>query len=139
MPNEIPIENIYIDTFASSASEIVTEMLIFSRYAIKPSKNSVQLMLNGIYLDTKQFQKSISSKTFDAASWLEKHGAQSQIASEILKIPSKYSMLVNAILSELREVKEGYFLAAYDGKCPTTLFHWRPTKFYVPKVGKPPL
>ncbi|XP_023226560.1 uncharacterized protein LOC111627221 [Centruroides sculpturatus] len=118
LPNEIPIENIYIDTFASSTSEIVTEMLIFSRYAVKPSKNSVQLMLNGIYLDTKQFQKSISSKTFDAASWLEKHGAQSQIASEILKIPSKYSMLVNAILSELREVKEGYFLAAYDGEVP---------------------
>ncbi len=118
LPSGIPLENIYIDTSASSASEIVTEMLVFSRYAIKPSKTSVQMMLNGIYLDTKQFQKSVSSRTFEAASWLEKHGAQSQTASEILKIPTASSTFINRILSDLKEVKEGYFIAAYEGEVP---------------------
>lgn len=118
LSSDIPLENIYIDTSASSASEIVAEMLLFSRYAIKPTKTSVQLMLNGIYLDTKQFQKSVSSRTFEAASWLEKHGAQSQIASEILKIPASSSSFINRILSDIKEVKEGYFIAAYEGEAP---------------------
>lgn len=118
LPSRIPLENIYIDTSASSASEIVTEMLIFSKYAIKPSKSSVQMMLNGIYLDTKQFQKSVSSRTFEAASWLEKHGAQSQIAADILKIPAASSSFINRILSDIKEVKEGYFIAAYEGEAP---------------------
>lgn len=118
LPSGIPLENIYIDTSASSASEIVAEMLVFSRYAIKPTKTSVQMMLNGIYLDTKQFQKSVSSRTFEAASWLEKHGAQSQTASEILKIPAASSSFINRIVSDIKEVKEGYFIAAYEGEAP---------------------
>ncbi|NQZ65700.1 MAG: DHH family phosphoesterase [Mycoplasmatales bacterium] len=118
LPNDIPSVNVYIDTTASSASEIVTEVIQFISKSVKPSKKYAQMLLNGIYLDTKQFTNSTSSRTFAAASWLEGFGASSGISSEILKLPEKYSSLVAEILSSVKEVKKGYFLSSYPGEVP---------------------
>lgn len=67
LPRNIPTQNMYIDTTASSASEIVCEVLQFTESLIRPSKTVAQMLLNGIYLDTKNFTKSVSSRTFAAA------------------------------------------------------------------------
>lgn len=116
LPENIPASNIYIDTSASSASEIVSEVLTFSKLAIKFDKIATQMMLNGIYLDTRQFQKSISARTFEAASFLETHGADSEVSVELLKIPARASQLVYSIIREVKEIKQGFFLAAYEGE-----------------------
>ena len=121
LPNDILSTNIYIDTAASSASEIVSEVLQFASKLIKPSKSTSQMLLNGIYLDTKQFTKSTSSRTFAAASWLEKFGATSAVASSILKLPEEFSTLVSTILSSVKEIKTGYFLSSYQGDVPSDI------------------
>lgn len=118
LPDEISTRNTYIDTSASSASEIITEVMSFMSRMIKPPREFAQMLLNGIYLDTKQFTKSVSSRTFAAASWLEKKGASPSIASDILKLPEQYSTLVSKILSSVKEIKKGYFLSRYDGEVP---------------------
>ena len=118
LPTNILSTNIYIDTSASSASEIVTEVLSFSTKIIKPSKEVAQMLMNGIYLDTKQFTKTVSSRTFTAAAWLEKFGALPSIAADILKLPEKYSVLVSKILSNVKEVKPGFFISSYPGDVP---------------------
>lgn len=115
---EIPQTNIYIDTSASSASEIITEVINFMQLNIKVNKKSAQFLLNGIYLDTKNFTKATSSRTYQAASFLENFGASSAEAANVLKIPHDASKLINSIMTKLTEVKPGYFMATYDYEVP---------------------
>ncbi len=106
----------YIDPAVSSASEIVSELIQYSNKNIKPSKTAVQLLLSGIYLDTKIFQKQVSARTFASAAWLESFGAKPIEAADLLKFSEEQSKIIREILSQVQEVKPGYFLAAYDGE-----------------------
>lgn len=58
-----PKENRIVTTSASSASELVTEMLMFTNRKIQIDLITAQMLLNGICLDTLQFQKHATSKT----------------------------------------------------------------------------
>ena len=118
LPKDISTTNTYIDTSASSASEITTEVLQFISRSVKPTKEVAQMALNGIYLDTKQFTKSVSSRTFASAAWLERFGANSSISTEILKLPEQHAKLVSSILANVNEIKPGYFLSVYPGEVP---------------------
>ena len=110
--------NVYIDSKASSASEIITEILRFTKKTHKIDKKISQFLLNGIYLDTNHFIKATTSKTFSAASWLERHGAVSSVSSNILKIPKKKAIIISKIMSEAKEVKPGFFLSVYNEEVP---------------------
>ncbi|UUM24694.1 DHH family phosphoesterase [Mycoplasma sp. 3686d] len=106
-----PVTNIYIDTTASSTCEIVTEIISFVENKVSIDQTTAQLLLNGIYLDTNQFAKSVSQRAFSAASYLETKGAKASIAVEILKIDNETRKTIDLILKNLTEVKEGFFLA----------------------------
>ena len=110
--------NSYIDTTASSASEIVVEVIQFMKKTIKLPKPYAQMLLNGIFLDTMQFQKSTSSRTFEAAAFLEKHNALAAISTEMLKNSESDARLISEIVSIVKEVKPGYFVASYQGEVP---------------------
>ena len=118
LPDTVLASNSYIDTSASSACEIVTEVIQFVKKSIKLSPSIAQSLLNGIYLDTLQFRKSTSSRTFQAAAYLETFGASSDSATEILKVSEENSRLIQKIVTNLSEVKPGYFIATYDGEVP---------------------
>nr|WP_307911560.1 hypothetical protein [Mycoplasmopsis bovis] len=49
-----------------SASEIVTEILMFVQKVISIKPFVAQMLLNGIYLDTLQFTKKVNARTFIA-------------------------------------------------------------------------
>lgn len=109
-----PKINRYIDVAASSASEIVVEVLSFSKKQVTLTKRVAQMILDGIYLDTLQFTKRSTAKTFQAASWLESKGADSSKSSEMLKIEATTYSKITELLSNLQEVKPGFFLAYKD-------------------------
>ncbi|WP_029512836.1 GGDEF domain-containing protein [Mycoplasmopsis iners] len=109
-----PKANRIIDPSVSSASEIVTEILMFIEKDINVDWKTAQMLLNGIYLDTLQFQKHVTFKTFEAASWLQSKGADSYKSSETLKIDTETYQKVNELLENLQEVKPGYYLAYKD-------------------------
>lgn len=111
--------NVYIESTASSTSEIITELILFCNFQNMISQKAIQLLLNGIYLDTLKFEKSTSSRTFIAASLLEEWGASPIEASSTLKISETSNEIINKILSTLKEVKPGYWLAAYKGTVPS--------------------
>ncbi|MGY6171754.1 GGDEF domain-containing protein [Candidatus Mycoplasma pogonae] len=119
-PDYCPLLNQFIDTSASSASEIITEFLRFSRTSVKRQISSfvAQTLLNGIYMDTNQFQKSISNKTFNAAALLYEWGAKAQESVDILKISEEVSGQIRKLLSTLSEVKPGFFLAYTNDELP---------------------
>lgn len=114
-PDFLTYGNDYIDTLASSTCEIITEFIALNSYDDKiVSPLVAQMLLNGIYMDTVQFKKSSSSKTFNAASILSSWGASVEEAINILKISEEDFTIINEVIKSLEEVKPGYFLAAID-------------------------
>ena len=111
--------NVYVESSASSASEIITEMILFNQFAKYLSKDAIQMLLNGIYLDTSLFRKSVSSRTFMAASLLEEWGADVEESISILKISQETNNILNKMLLNLQEVKPGYWLAVYPDVAPS--------------------
>ncbi|QZE12361.1 DHH family phosphoesterase [Mycoplasma sp. Ms02] len=107
-------KNSYIDPNASSACEIVTEMITFFKENNDIDTKTAQMLLNGIYLDTGQFTKSVTPRAFSAAAWLQTQGAKGTISTEILKIDEQTAKKVKELLSNIQEIKKGYYLAYSD-------------------------
>ncbi len=79
-------ELVYIEPSASSACELVAEMLGFSPIG-QPgsgqgglSRREADIMLAGIMVDTQDFTRSTTARTFSAALYLRECGASSEIA-----------------------------------------------------------
>ncbi len=70
----------HIDPSASSASEMVTEILEQCLAGESMFKEEANVLLAGIMVDTKNFTKSTGTKTFSAAMYLRGAGANSEIA-----------------------------------------------------------
>ncbi|QJR44415.1 DHHA1 domain-containing protein [Mycoplasma miroungirhinis] len=121
LPEFVLKQNLFIDTTASSASEIVTELLVFSETNQYISPTAAQMLLDGIYMDSNRFQKTSSSKTFNAVSLLEEWGASSVTSIETLKMTNEVYQTVSKILENLQEVKPDYFIAAYDKEVDTDI------------------
>ncbi|AWX42510.1 Bifunctional oligoribonuclease and PAP phosphatase nrnA [Metamycoplasma cloacale] len=110
--------NTYIDSSASSASEIVTEIIALTNNGDKIDQTTAQLLLDGIYLDTNRFQKQTSSKTFHACSLLHNWGATTNASVDSLKIAEGVYKTISMLLQNLQEVKPGYYLAYGDFEVP---------------------
>lgn len=63
----------FIDTSASSASEIVAKLMCL--YKMKPTPEVANYLLSGIYLDTNKLRKNISSETMKIVARLLECGA----------------------------------------------------------------
>lgn len=55
----------------------------------------------------------MTSRTFQAAAWLEAKGAKAIYAIDMLKINFETKKLVNEIIKNPIEVKKGYFFSLY--------------------------
>ncbi|MDD1371314.1 DHH family phosphoesterase [Metamycoplasma hyosynoviae] len=114
MPTYAYINNIYIDSTASSASEIITEIIALTNNKDRLTLTATQLLLDGIYLDTNNLKKHTSSKTFYACSLLEQWGASVEKSTACLKISEEIDIKVKKLIENLQEVKPGYFLSYAD-------------------------
>ena len=65
----------YIEVYASSTSELVTELIQYMLQKPKISKLEAEGLLGGIFMDTKGFQFKSGVRTFDAAAFLRSLGA----------------------------------------------------------------
>ena len=75
----------YIEPTASSASELVAEML---ETVLPPNmlcKEEAELMLAGILLDTQNFTRNVGIRTFSAAMYLRGEGASTTSAQAMFK------------------------------------------------------
>ena len=66
---------VYIETASSSASELVTELLMYFGENIRPTKFEATALYSGIVVDTKNFNVKTGIRTFDAAAYLRRAGA----------------------------------------------------------------
>lgn len=65
----------YMEPYASSTSELVTEILQYSGDKKNVAKLEVEGLLAGISMDTNRFAVKTGVRTFEAASWLRRSGA----------------------------------------------------------------
>lgn len=75
----------YIETSASSASEIVTEMLEQTIRDENVLPCEAKLLFAGITLDTKQFTKNTGTKTYGASMYLRERGASYDDIADLFK------------------------------------------------------
>lgn len=78
---------VYIEPYASSTCELVTEMIEYQPQQKKRllTKLEATAMLAGITVDTKEFSLRTGTRTFEAASYLRSIGASTAIVSDLLK------------------------------------------------------
>lgn len=82
------IENptlVYMEPYASSTAELVTELLEYQPKTTKLKMLEATALLSGIIVDTKSFTLRTGSRTFDAASYLRKKGADTVLVQQFLK------------------------------------------------------
>lgn len=84
---EYPINPVitYIEPSASSACELVVEILEQSIQAGTLPKDEADIMFAGIILDTKQFSRNTHTRTFSAALYLRSEGADPADIEELFK------------------------------------------------------
>ena len=76
---------VYMEPYASSTSELVTELLEYQPKKVKMDRLEATALLAGIIVDTKSFAVRTGSRTFDAASYLRSNGADTTLVQQLLK------------------------------------------------------
>ncbi|MCM3731984.1 DHH family phosphoesterase [Fictibacillus nanhaiensis] len=76
---------VYMEPYASSTAELVTELLEYQPKRLKMRMLEATALLAGIIVDTKSFTLRTGSRTFDAASYLRAHGADTILVQKFLK------------------------------------------------------
>ena len=112
-----------IETTASSATELVIDILMHNRY-IKPNDFTIHpnfstIMLGGIYLDTNFYRLStVGPRTFEASRFLIEKGAETNKAHDLLKEDFKELLIINRITASAETIDNGVLLAAFDEEDP---------------------
>jgi c-di-AMP phosphodiesterase-like protein len=75
---------VYMEPYASSTSELVTELLEYQQNERPLDVIEATAMLGGIAVDTKNFTLRTGFRTFDAASYLRAHGADTILVQKCL-------------------------------------------------------
>ena len=93
-------DSLFIDSSVSSASEIVTKLLLKMKVKIPP--NVAKYLLAGIYLDTKNLtKKNVSSETFRIAAALREAGADISAVAEMFSEDVESDRRVQELVSRI--------------------------------------
>lgn len=105
------------EPYASSASEMVTELLGYLLETGDLLKAEAEALLTGIVLDTKSFTNRTGGRTFEAAAYLRRAGADTQdvqrmFQSDLESMIDRYAIIRRAVL-----YREDLAIAAIDEPC----------------------
>ncbi|MGL5540960.1 MAG: DHH family phosphoesterase [Erysipelotrichaceae bacterium] len=76
---------VYVETSASSVSELVAEMLDYQGNKIDISEDEAMVMYLGLLIDTNHFKNRTGVRTFEAAAKLKSYGVDPLEAEELLQ------------------------------------------------------
>ena len=108
----------YIESGASSASELVTELIQFQNSKkARLSRIQASVLMGGMMLDTKNFTSRVTSRTFDVASYLRTRGSDSIVIQELAATDFEEYRLVNELILQGQAVQPSILVAqAKDDK-----------------------
>ncbi|MBF0787520.1 MULTISPECIES: DHH family phosphoesterase [unclassified Streptococcus] len=116
----------YIESGASSASELVTELIQFQNDKHhKLNRIQSSLLMAGIMLDTKNFTSRVTSRTFDVASYLRNRGSDSSEIQQIAATDFSEYRQINELILRGQKTSEHIVIvcgdeeAVYDNIVPS--------------------
>lgn len=102
----------YIESGASSASELVTELIQFQNSKkSRLSRIQASVLMGGMMLDTKNFTSRVTSRTFDVASYLRTRGSDSVVIQELAATDFEEYRLVNELILQGQTVQPSILVA----------------------------
>ncbi len=104
----------YVEPYASSASEMITEILQYFEDGITPRPLEAEAMYSGIVIDTNSFTDRTSSRTFEAAAFLRRSGADLVQVKKMLREDYREYRAKAECMSSVQVDENGF---AY-GVCP---------------------
>ena len=108
--NEIPAVISWVDPNASSASEMVTDLLQYFGDAGNLTPLEAEALLAGITLDTKDFVMRTGEATFEAAARLRKYGADTILVKKLFATSMKSRMRRSKVVASA-EMYRGFAIS----------------------------
>ncbi|MGO4889041.1 DHH family phosphoesterase [Anaerobacillus sp. MEB173] len=109
---------VYMEPYASSTAELVTELLEYQPNRIKMDILESTALLAGIIVDTKSFALRTGARTFDAASYLRSQGADTTLVQKLLKEDIEQYVKRSKLIESATIYKGGIAIAkGHPDKC----------------------
>lgn len=115
------IENptlVYTEPYASSTSELVTEILQYTIDRKELTKLEAEGLLSGIFVDTNHFSVKTGVRTFEAAAWLRRVGADLSKVKRLFQVGKELFMSRVKGVSNAQFEDNGIIYTICDGENP---------------------
>jgi len=104
----------YHEPYASSASELVAELLQYTVEANQLLRGEAEALLAGIVLDTKNFTMRTGGRTFEAAAFLRRSGADTAEVKKFYQNDLAGTIAKYAIIQNAKLYRDGIAIAISD-------------------------
>ncbi|MCI8870612.1 MAG: DHH family phosphoesterase [Lawsonibacter sp.] len=104
----------YHEPYASSASELVTELLQYIVEPVDLLRVEAEALLAGIVLDTKNFTMRTGGRTFEAAAFLRRSGADTGDVKRLFQNDLEGTIAKYSIIQNARLYRDSIAVAAVD-------------------------
>lgn len=108
---------VYLEPSASSTCELVTELLMYFDDYLSFNKLDATALYAGIVVDTKQFSVQSGVRTFDAAAYLRRSGADPQLVRQMFRLDFETIKARAEILNHAEMLRGGAVVA----DCPSNI------------------
>lgn len=106
----------YVDPYASSACEMVTEMIQYVDDGIKLKAFEADALYAGISIDTDGFNSKSGARTFEAAAFLRRHGADVTRVRKMLRNDMNEYKAIASAVSKSEVYKSAFAITVFDGE-----------------------
>jgi len=105
----------YVDPYASSASEMITEMIQYVEDDVKIKAYEADALYAGINIDTDGFHNKSGPRTFEAAAFLRRHGADVTRVRKMLRNDMTEYVAVAKAVSRATVYNDAFAITVFNG------------------------
>jgi c-di-AMP phosphodiesterase-like protein len=109
-----PVTLMYMEPYASSTCELIAEVISYMGDAMKLLPYEADALLAGITVDTKNFTYKTGVRTFEAASYLKRAGADTMEVRKLFKDDLSILVQKASVLKEAEIYKSCFALSQFD-------------------------
>lgn len=108
----------YMEPYASSTSELVTEIIQYSGEKKTLNKMEAEALLAGITVDTNRFAVKTGVRTFEAASWLRRCGADTAVVKRYFQSDLESFKIRAKCIANAEFLDDGIAMSICQGQNP---------------------
>lgn len=105
----------YVDPYASSAAEMITEMIQYVDDGVRIKAFEADALYAGINIDTDGFNNKSGPRTFEAAAFLRRHGADITRVRKMLRNDMSEYRAVAGAVSRATVYRDNFAITVFEG------------------------